>query len=96
MEADQVVPRYTYNDYAQWEGAWELIDGYPYAKSPSPRMKHQLVGTTILQHLKEALSNNSLCRCRVVYELDWIINDSTVLRPDIMVICGAIEGDFLR
>ncbi len=31
--ADRYRPHYTYNDYCQWEGKWELIEGIPYALS---------------------------------------------------------------
>jgi hypothetical protein len=27
---------YTYNDYKDWEGSWELIDGVPFAMAPAP------------------------------------------------------------
>ena len=96
VKADQIIPRYTYKDYASWEGEWELIHGYPYAMSPSPRMKHQLIGKKIVRRIDDSLLNNEACNCQAVYELDWIIDESTVVRPDIMVICGSLEGDFLR
>ncbi len=34
-------PHYTYDDYCQWEGRWELIEGMPYAMSPLPVPDHQ-------------------------------------------------------
>ena len=96
MKADQIIPRYTFKDYAAWEGNWELIHGYPYAMSPSPRMKHQLTGKKIFRHIDNSLLKNSICGCEAVYELDWVIDDATIVRPDIMVICGSLDGDFLR
>ena len=96
MKADQIIPRYTYKDYSAWEGNWELIYGYPYAMSPSPRMKHQLTGKKIVRHIDNSLLKNSTCGCEAVYELDWVIDDSTIVRPDIMIICGPLDGDFLR
>jgi Uma2 family endonuclease len=96
VKAREIIPRYTYKDYTAWEGEWELIHGYPYAMSPSPRMRHQLTSANIVEKIRQALSKQPSCNCRVVYELDWIIDDSTVVRPDIMVICGSLEGDFLR
>jgi hypothetical protein len=33
--ADKYRPQFTYEDYSLWEGRWELIDGMPYAMSPS-------------------------------------------------------------
>jgi Uma2 family endonuclease len=35
------------------------------------------------------------CNCSVYSELDWIINEETVVRPDIMIVCGDFETDFL-
>ena len=37
------LPNYTYADYAQWEGRWELMDGVPFAMAPSPSFQHQSV-----------------------------------------------------
>jgi len=34
--AHKYLPNYTYEDYCQWEGQWELIEGIPYAMSPLP------------------------------------------------------------
>lgn len=32
---------YTYADYVQWDGRWELINGKAYNTSPSPTWEHQ-------------------------------------------------------
>lgn len=37
------IPRYTYDDYKQWEGQWELISGVAYAMSPAPMIEHQSI-----------------------------------------------------
>jgi len=37
------LPHYTYDDYSQWEGRWELIDGIAYAMTPAPWFSHQRV-----------------------------------------------------
>ncbi len=34
------LPHYTYDEYVQWEGRWELIRGIPVAMVPMPVMKH--------------------------------------------------------
>jgi len=49
------LPQYTYQDYAQWEGRWELINGIPYAMVPMPRIKHQRVCGKIYNYLSELL-----------------------------------------
>jgi Uma2 family endonuclease len=91
------LPQYTYKDYEKWEGNWELIYGFPYAMSPSPKRLHQSAGRKFMRLAEDALSkNNTACDCEVYYELDWIIDESTVIRPDVMIVCGKFEDDFLR
>lgn len=38
MSAVRILPHYTYSDYCNWEGRWELIEWIPYAMSPAPSM----------------------------------------------------------
>ena len=86
------IPRYTYNDYERWEGDWELIGGYPYAMSPSPVSKHQLVSGAIHAEFYNSLrANKSICRCNVYSEIDWIISNDTIVRPDICVSCSPVD-----
>lgn len=88
--------RYSYNDYKLWEGDWELVNGYPYAMSPSPKRAHQLFSTMFSGEFRNALKINKLnCDCEVYMELDWIVNDNTEVRPDCMVVCGEFKEDFL-
>jgi Uma2 family endonuclease len=91
------LPQYTYTDYESWEGDWELIYGLPYAMSPSAKRTHQATGKKFIQLIEKGLSDNkSGCDCESYYELDWIVNENTVIRPDIMIVCGKFEDDFLR
>ena len=39
-DAVKILPHYTYSDYLNWEGQWELIEGIPYAMNPLPIPKH--------------------------------------------------------
>ena len=90
------LPQYSYADYENWEGDWELIYGLPYAMSPSAKRTHQATGKKLIQLIEKGLANNkSNCDCETYYELDWIVNENTVIRPDIMVVCGKFEEDFL-
>lgn len=76
---------YTHKDWQQWEGDWELVDGVPYAMSPSPSVTHQWVLGKVTRHLSESLDN---CRFTYVfYGIDWHIGEKTVVRPDCLVIC---------
>ncbi len=94
MLQEQHIPRYSYADYAQWEGNWELINGYPFAISPSPALKHQRTSNAVSFIFNTALKESKVsCNCEVVYEIDWHISDDTVVRPDIMIICGKHPDD---
>ncbi|MBS1622802.1 MAG: Uma2 family endonuclease [Bacteroidetes bacterium] len=86
-------PSYTVADYHMWEGQWELIDGIPYAMSPSPSQKHQWLAVLIAAEVvAELRQHKSDCgKCRVMTDIDWVINDSTVLRPDVAVVCDPID-----
>lgn len=86
--------RYTYKDYKLWEGDWELINGYPFAMSPSPNRKHQRFASVFNQRLRNVIGKNG-CACEVYGELDWTIDDNNVVRPDVMIVCGKFETDFL-
>ncbi len=81
-----VVPRYSYNDYIQWKEDWELINGYPYTMLPSATIKHQNFAKKIIRILDDALLIKNDCKCMVLYETDWKIEEYTVVRPDIMII----------
>lgn len=90
-------PNYKYEDYIQWEGKWELIDGLPYAMSPSPTYRHQVVSESIALQLREQLANCK--KCNSVMAVDWRINDQSdnnVVCPDNMVVCSEIQTDFIE
>ena len=62
--AVKILPHYTYEDYCNWEGRWELIDGIPYAMSPALIPAHQLISATLIAMLHNALKNNKCKDCR--------------------------------
>ncbi len=86
--------RYTIEDYRHWEGDWELIDGQAVAMAPSPFGPHQAIVSKIVSDLDRALEK---CKkeCLVYTELDYIVDEETVLRPDVLVSCQKIK-DFAR
>jgi len=86
------LPHYTYDDYKTWEGNWELFYGVPYAMSPAPINKHQLLNTKIIRQLDEALDDCE--ECLAIVEADWKLSNETVFRPDASVICYEPE-DYL-
>ncbi|WP_456469713.1 Uma2 family endonuclease [Caminibacter sp.] len=86
-----LIEYYTYEDYKNWEGNWELIRGMPLAMAPSPVISHQIVATNIATELN---SNKKCEECIAVMEEDWIIEEDTVVKPDVSFICS-IESDFI-
>ncbi len=87
------IPYYTYEDYLQWEGRWELIQGFPYAMSPSPSFEHQDVNTKILVQVSNKL--NRCQHCKAIMFIDWKMDEDTVVQPDVSVICKPNTGKFL-
>jgi Uma2 family endonuclease len=79
------LPHYTYEDYARWEGRWEIINGIPYAMSPTPTKKHQRLSHKIAFQLERLLEHCP--RCKAYLPVDWQITDDTVVQPDNFVVC---------
>ncbi len=84
---------YTVSDYKQWKGEWELFDGMPYAMSPSPGVSHQTTASRFTTLLTNEVDKKTLkCpNCLVLMETDWYVSEDTVVRPDVMLICGKTE-----
>jgi Uma2 family endonuclease len=81
------LPYYTYADYATWKGDWELWHGVPVAMTPSPLGRHQWIAGEISYQFKNSLRKE--CQdCFVLMETDWIVADDTVVRPDVVIVCG--------
>ncbi len=91
--ADQYIPHYTVEDYRRWQGDWELLGGVPVAMSPSPDFVHQKVASRL--HYQLMRSVEQCPSCIALYEMDWIVSEDTVLRPDIILVCGEPEGDYI-
>ena len=87
------IEHYTYEDYKQWEGDWELIDGQAYAMAPAPIKRHQSLTARISAQLVEAYEE---CQeCEVLIEEDYIVDVDTVLRPDIAVVCNDFDPNYI-
>jgi len=89
----QNIEYYTYDDYKEWEGEWELIDGVAYAMAPAPMRKHQAIASAIISmfytQLEECLA------CEVLGEIDYKVDDYTTLKPDIALTCGETNERYL-
>ena len=92
-----LMPKYTYQDYKNWKDDWELIDGHPWALMPSVLMRHSKVQSKAFIQSGISLERNSQnCNCIVLNDLDWKINEDTVVKPDLMIVCGETNTDFLE
>ena len=84
---------YTYDDYKLWEGNWELIGGIAIAMSPAPMIEHQSLASEFIYNLRGHLEDCDICE--VLGEIDYKVSNDTVLRPDIVLICGEENDAYL-
>jgi len=87
------IEYYTYEDYKKWEGDWELIGGIPMAMSPAPMRKHQSIASEIIRYIGNQLENCQ--RCEVLGEVDYKVDEDTILRPDIVLTCDETNDTYL-
>ncbi len=80
---------YTIDDYKRWEGDWELIYGMPYAMSPFAKPSHQLISSKIVTEFTNKLKNCP--KCKALMEVEIVISQDTILRPDVIVYCDEIK-----
>lgn len=92
--AARYEPRYTVDDYQQWQGDWELIHGVAISMTPSPFGRHAKALTDMAAAFKHAVDNatrrSADCQAVVLTEIDWIVGSDTVVRPDLVVVCGGV------
>jgi Uma2 family endonuclease len=93
--AVKILPHYTYDEYCLWEGRWELIEGIPYAMSPSPSPLHQWICSNIKGELRNAVKKSGCKDCKVYDFIDIKISEDTILQPDALVVCKPITKAFL-
>ncbi|WP_028400671.1 Uma2 family endonuclease [Ectobacillus panaciterrae] len=95
---DANLRKYTYEDYEQWEGRWELIQGIPYNMTPALSTKHQYAVGELYGHLRAFFSSRG---CHVFVapfdvrfsETDDYSQADTVVQPDISVFCHRKQLD---
>ncbi len=63
--------------------------------SPSPFAPHERLISRLVQAVRNQIDQQS-CRCEVYAGLDWIVSDDTVVRPDLMVVCGDQPDEHLH
>ncbi|MCS7466925.1 Uma2 family endonuclease [Stieleria sp. ICT_E10.1] len=86
--AGRYLPHYTVEDLQRWEGDWELWQGIAVSMTPSPFGSHQRVARNLVVELDVKIRELG-CQANVLYEIDWIVSRDTVVRPDVIVVCGA-------
>lgn len=91
----KILPHYTYDDWVRWDGAWELIEGHPFAMSPAPIPEHQRVAAEILTEFTLALRSSGCRNCKVYQPIDYKVSEDTILQPDILIVCGEITKKYL-
>ena len=78
------LPHYTYSEYCTWEGQWELIDGIPVAIRPTAEIQQQWLLGKLISIFIPVLKAS--CDEWVAYhQIDWLIKDDTVVRPDLLI-----------
>ena len=87
------IEYYTYDDYKNWEGRWELIDGIPLAMAPAPLPTHQFIAMELSFQLRKQLENCE--ECAVLGEVDYKIDEENVVRPDVVLTCERLNKPFL-
>jgi Uma2 family endonuclease len=91
--AVKILPHYTYEDWLNWKGQWELIDGIPYAMSPMPVPKHQIIASNLTIEFGNELKK---CKsCKVVQPLDYRVADDIIVQPDLLIVCADINKKYL-
>lgn len=88
------LPRYSVEDWVQWEGKWELIEGIPYAMSPMPGKKHQRLNGRLYRIFSELLED---CPdCEAYLPVNFKADNYNVLHPDLLIVCGEeADGNYI-
>ena len=95
MSQPSYLPHYTYGDYCQWTGDWGLYHGIPIAMTPSPFGRHQQLITRLARLIGNELASRTT-ELEVLVELDWVVDDDTVVRPDLVVIEESVPEGHLE
>ncbi len=88
--ARKYQPHYLVADYQRWKGDWELWFGTAVAMFPSPLGPHERTVSALSFQIQSSLKNQvPRCReCQIYTGLDWTVYPDTVVRPDLMLVCG--------
>lgn len=95
------APRFTYADYITWpdEERWEIIEGVPYDMTPAPAPTHQAICAGITAELYYQLKGKPCTVYPAPFDVrlpdkdESADNSSTVVQPDVSVVCDARKID---
>ncbi|MGG5253357.1 Uma2 family endonuclease [Neobacillus sp. SM06] len=84
---------YSYHEYIQWEGRWELINGVPFNMSPSPNLNHQFAVGELYYAFRSFFGNKDCFVAIAPFDVRFSENSDyentkDILQPDISVICN--------
>ena len=91
----KILPNYTYADYCNWEGRWEVIDGIPFAMSPSPSPRHQWIKVNLLSEFVGSVKKSRDKKLKVYPSIDFIMEDHTIVQPGCSIVHGPTKEKFL-
>ena len=95
MSAAEIVQKFTYDDYKEWEGRWELIDGEAYNMAPVPYPKHQRIVARCWRELSKNLNCIFKNACEVyISPIDWKIDEFNTVEPDVAVFCEKTDNQY--
>ncbi len=96
MALPRYIPHYTVEEYRLWKGDWELWSGVAVSMSPSAKRLHQRICGRLFRLLSDTLDDAGCADCEVTFEVDWVVSDDTVFRPDLLITCGHRPSDFIE
>lgn len=77
-----LLESYTVTDFETWKDDWELIQGKPLTRTPSPNVLQQQLAVGRARWLDETL--DACPECQVLYEMDWALDEETVVPPELV------------
>lgn len=96
MVFPKYIPHYTIAEYQQWEGDWELWYGIPVAMTPSPFGIHQWLSGQFAHMILGQMEEQRCADCFLVQDVDWIIREDLIVRPDVSLVCGELPEKFIE
>ena len=74
----------------------EFVDGYLFQPKPLTSFKKSRIRENLIYQLGLLKSINSKINFEIYSKLDWKISNDTVVRSDIMIVCGGPKNEVLE